>query len=492
MVTVRPAGSSARAGILWSYGTHLLAFVISFGGIVLISRLLTERELGIYAVGFAILGILNVLSSFGVANYLIRDRERELCEGVLATCFTINALLGVAVAAAMFGVGTWGAGLFADPGIARVLVVLSLVPLCGIFDLVPNAMLMRDMRFGAVSLLQLLKGTVITVVMLACGYSGWSYLSPALGAAAGAAVNAVALTVVGWRYVTLRLSLRGGAEIARFTAHIVSAGASPLIAMRLAELVIAQGLGLAALGLYTRASGFAAMVWDYAYGLSTRVIFAQMARDLRERGSLRETFLHATRLLTAVFWPAMAGIAVLSGPLIHTLYGPRWDGAAWPLAILMASQAVGIGFAMTWELCVLTGRTGWQAKVEAGRAAAGLVAIGLGTLISLPAATLGRLVDALIGFAVYRPRLAEMSGASAQETRAAYSGNLLLTAVTIAPSVAVMALNGWSPATSPLALAGAIVAGGLCWLGMLARMRHPLFAEIRGLLPRSARFRVAA
>lgn len=477
-----PRAGSVRLSLAWSYGAHLLVFAVTFAGMVVVSRLLTPRELGIFGVGFAIAGVLSAVSYFGVANFLIR--ERELSPQIIATCFTVNAILSIAIAAALLALGTLGAPLFAGPAIPEVLRLLALMPVFALFEMAPAALMTRDMRFAPLSLLQLGKASVNTTVMIAAAYAGWSFLSPAIGAVAGAGFGALGFSIVGRRGRTLRLSLKGARAVAGFAFHMLAAGGIPIMTARLAELVVAQLLGLAALGVYTRASQLAAIVWDGAYGLSTKVIYVQMAAERRETGTLRVTFLRATRLLSAAMWPVMAGIAVLAGPIVHRIYGPQWDAAALPLAILMGAQCIGIAFAMSWELCVLSERTGWQARVEALRALAGLAALALGAMVSLPAAAAGRLVDALLGLAIYRPRMPEMAGASSAETRQAYAGNAFLALVAIAPAALLMAFRGWSSDTPLVELAGAVAIGGMLWLAGLHATRHPLLAELKALTSR--------
>ena len=479
MAERRSPASSVRASLVWSYGAHLLVFGATFAGMVVVTRLLTPRELGIFGVGFAIAGVLNAVSQFGVANYLIR--EREVTPQVAATCFTVNALISLAIAAALLLLGTLGGGLFDDPAIPAVLRLLAMMPVFGLFEIVPAALMTRAMRFGPLSLLQLGKACANAGVMIAAAYAGWSYLSPAMGAVAGAAFGAIGFSLVGRHEVTLRLSLKGARAVTAFAFHIMSTGGIPILTARLAELVIAQMLGLAALGVYTRASQLAAIVWDGAYGLSTRVIYVQMAAERRELGSTRETFLRATRLLTAAMWPAMAGIAVLAGPIVHRIYGPQWDAAALPLAMLMIAQCIGIAYAMAWELCVLSDRTAWQARVEAGRALIGLAALFAGALVSLPAAAASRIFDALVGLAIYRPKMPEMAGVSAAEARQARAGNVLLAVVAIAPTALLMALREWAFETPLAELAGAIGLGAVLWLAALAATRHPLFGELTAL-----------
>ncbi|HEY1124798.1 MAG TPA: oligosaccharide flippase family protein [Sphingobium sp.] len=470
---------SMRKSLVWNYGAHFLVFAVTLGSTIVVSRLLTPHELGIFSVGIAISGLLGTLSYFGVANYLIRDQA--LSEQTLATGFTVNAIMCLVVGAILWQLGTIGQPLFSDPAIPRVLLWLALVPVIGIFEFLPATLLTREMQFGRTSLLQLGKATFNAVGVVGFAHQGWSYLSPAFGAVIGAAFGALGYSIVGRRHVRLRLSLQGARVLAVFSAQMISAGGIPLVAARIAELIIAQFLGLSALGLYTRASGLAAMVWDGAYGLSTRIIYVQMAAELRDTGSLRETFLRATKLLTAVMWPVMAGIAVLSAPIIQLLYGAGWEGAALPLSILMAGQFVMIGFAMNWELCVLTNRTAWQARTEVTRAVIGLAAFAAGALLSLPAAALGRVVDAVFGYLIYRPRMADMAGATSAEIGDANNGSLVLTPLAIGPAIGLMVVSRWSPAVPMGQIAIAVVAGGALWMFALYATRHPLFKELVSL-----------
>lgn len=471
-----PVQMSVRKALIWNYGVHALIFVVTFGSTIVVSRLLTPYQLGIFGVGIAISGILSTISVFGVANYLIRDHD--LSEQTIKTAFTVNALLCLVVSAAIWLMGAIGHALFADAAIAAVLRLIALIPLFQIFEFLPATLLTRDMQFASTSVMQFGKAAVSAAATIGCALAGWGYLSPAVGAVLAGLFGAAGYTIAGRRYVVLAFSLKGARHIATFAGQMIFAGGVSIIAPRLAELIVAHTLGLSALGLYTRATGLAAMVWEGAYGLSTRVIFIKMSAELRETGSLTAIFFKSTRILTVIMWPAMAGIAVLAGPIVTDLYGARWSGAALPLALIMAGQCVSIGFAMNWELCVLTNRTGWQARVETLRAGAGLVACAIGALFSLPFAAGSRIVEALIGFAVYRPKLAEMANAKPAELAAVYRESVVLTVLAILPVVVTVALARWDYTVAIDRLAAAVLAGVALWLIALRQTRHPLYLEL--------------
>ena len=58
--------TSVRRSLAWSYAANAFAFVVTFGGSVIMARLLTPRELGVFAVATAVIGVLTILTAFGV------------------------------------------------------------------------------------------------------------------------------------------------------------------------------------------------------------------------------------------------------------------------------------------------------------------------------------------------------------------------------------------------------------------------------------------
>src|SRR3954470_20714151 len=106
---------SVRKSLVWAFSGQLLTFAITFGGSVIVARLLSPREMGVYAAAGAISGVISFVTAFGLGAYIIR--ETDLTEIKIASAFTINALLSVVLAAAIFAVSFWGGDFLGDPGV---------------------------------------------------------------------------------------------------------------------------------------------------------------------------------------------------------------------------------------------------------------------------------------------------------------------------------------------------------------------------------------
>ena len=190
------------------------------------------------------------------------------------------------------------------------------------------------------------------------------------------------------------------------------------------------------------------------------------------------------RLLLGLLWPMLFGLAVLAGPIIHNLYGPKWQAAATPLSLLTIATAITVGIGMTAELFILRHQTGRQVRIEGLRAVAGFVMFACGVMISLSAAALAKVAEALVAAMLYRLAMIEMLDGPAGELRRVYVEGLSLSAAATLPSFIAMCWTGWSEKVSLGILAFSIIVGGLLWLALLFRLRHPIAAEMLRLVHR--------
>lgn len=468
---------SVRKSLLWSYGSQAVTVLSSFAASVIAARLLGPRELGIFALASAISALSATFVSFGTQAYLVR--EKEVSRELMRTAFTVNATLNIALALVIMGASWVEATIGGQREVAHILLLLGIAPLFSLFEFLPSTLYVREMTYSVISSINVARVLLSSGGSVALLFAGVGTQSLALGPLAAAIFCAATYTALRWRDVTFRPSFRGFRPVLIFGLQIVSISGVAQMAARASDIILARMLGLPALGLYARASSLANLLFANVYGVATGIIFVRLSKELHETGSLHHTFVRALRLITAVMWPLLIGIAVLARPAITILYGDRWLGAAGPLSILMIWQFIALGFGMNWELFVLRNETARQTKFEAIRAVLGLIAFTIGSLLSISAAALGRVVESATGYLLYRPWIDRMAGTRPGEVERIYGESLLLTVVATAPALVLMTVVGWNPHVSRAALVLAVLLGIIGWGSMLIRRNHPLLAEIR-------------
>lgn len=467
---------SVRRSLAWAFSGQFAALVVGFLGSIVVARLLSPREMGVYAIAMAAQGIVGIFVNFGVGAYVVRDPD--LRPETLDAAFTVNALLAVGLSVILFALSFAGGWLLGAPEAGRVLRVSALGPLIGVAGFRPSAMLQREMRFKATSLIDT-GGVLLTALgTVAFALAGQSYMSPAYSGLLSGVACVLAYSVVGRRHHGFRLSLAGWRPITTFGVRMVSVSGVAVLAMRLSDLVLGRVVGTAALGLYGRASGLSNLIFTNIYGTATRVVFVQLSRDYRETGELKTTFLRGLQLITAFMWPLLAGLAVLARPMIYILYGEKWLAAATPLSLLLIAQFLALCFGMNWELFVLRDETARQTRFEVIRSVVALGIFSLGCLVSLTAAAAGRIAESAIGLLLYYPHVRRLAQTDRGEIPAVFAQSAMLTVAAVAPALLLMIGMGWSERAPAAALAGVVGLGVALWTAVLFALRHPLSDEI--------------
>lgn len=470
---------SIRKSLLWSYGSQAITFVVSFSSSVIVARLLTPREVGIYALATAVSAVLAIFVTFSVHTYLVR--EDRIDRAMLRSVFTVNALLNIVLSLALIGMAFVETRFLRQADVGAVLLLTGVAPLIAIFEFIPTALSMREMRYGLISGVNVVRVLVTSAVTVVLAMRGFGAVGLAIGPLAAGATCAIIYTVARWRDTVFAPSFANFRPIIVFGIQMISISGVAQLANRSCDLILGRLLGLSALGLYSRASNIQALVFGNVYGAATGVIFSHMSRELRERGTVHDTFMTAIRNIIAVMWPLVLGLAILARPVVVNLYGARWLGAALPLSLLMLSLFVALGFGMNWELFVLRKETARQTRFEVVRAILGTGLFAIGCLFGIGWAAATRIIESTIGYFLYRPHMDRLAGTRPGELDRIYGEGLLLSVAATLPALLVMLVYRWSPDTPLLPIVGAVLLGIAAWAGLLVVRRHSLFEEAKRL-----------
>lgn len=464
-----------RKSLAWMGAAQGTFFVLQFTGSVILARLLTPHDMGVYGIALALVGVLAIVQAIGMQSFVVR--EPDITPELLSTAFTINAAISVGLSAAIFILSFAGGRFFQDPGVRDVLQMLTVLPLITAFEFLPAARLEREGRFPLIASIGTAKNLVATVTTVSMAFAGHRYLSMAYGTLAGAAVSLICFNILGRHYVSLRLRLTEWRRALAHGSHMLAISGVTALGGRASEIALGHFAGLAALGLYGRASTLNNLLWENIHIVIGRVLLVDFAQKKQSGQSLRDIYLRAVEILTALLWPAFGGLAVLAGPFIHIVYGEKWGAAAAPLSALAVTAMILVSITQTWEVFVASRETGRQARLEFIRTGIGLAFFVGGALISLTAAAAARAAEAIFALFLYRPHLDRMTDTRFRDFVPIYGRSAALTVAAIGPAILMMLYNGWSPSAPIWQVAGSVVVGMAAWAAMVMATRHPLREE---------------
>lgn len=468
--------SKARRALAWSFTSQYLNTVLQFATTVIISRLLTPAEIGVYslAASFVLLG--HLLRDFGSGQYIIQ--EQELTDDRIRAAFTVTMLSGWLVAAAVFLLAPYAAAFFEHPGVEKVMHLLAvnfaLIP----FGSVTMAYLQRQLRFRRNMLVRVLSSLTGSVTSVSCAFAGLSYISLAWGAVAGSVATIILANLV--RPAGLPL-LPGFKEIPRVLSFASLMSSSSIVTQAgpmLNDMIVGKLLGVTAVGLMSRTRGtlrlFETLVMRGVNPVLTP-LFAEKHRDGHQLGT---SYLYGVTCLSGVQWPFYAGLLVVSHDFINVLFGANWLAISPLIQITCIAVMLRAPTVLANHLFIGTGNVGLLLRRQLIVIPVGVASTFALSHISLMAVVLAGPPIALLWLALVLPQVKRIAGISWRDLLHALRPSAVVAlASTGAVWLAVHAVNWLGVDSSFLRLLAGASLGGGCYLLVLFKTSHPLAAE---------------
>lgn len=349
-------GRTARGAKVVLLG-QIARILLQFASVVVLARLLTPGDYGLFAFAVAIISFGEVFRDFGLSTAAIQSPT--LSRGQRTNLFWVNLGLGVVLAALCWVIApllTRATGHEASSDLARAMSVVFV--LNGALAQY-RADLNRRMRYTALTVSDV-GGTLLGVVTaIVAASAGWGYWALAIQQVAGVtAILVFSMIAAGWlpglpdRHASVRPFARFG--IGMVGTQIVGYGNNYAD-----TLTIGLRFGPVELGVYNRAYQVLMVTLNQLRNPTTTVALPLLARLDVDDPRTDEVLVRGQAALGYTLVAMTAFAAGAAKPIIDLALGPGWEQAVPLFAILSISGAAGtVGFVAYWVFLAraLTGR----------------------------------------------------------------------------------------------------------------------------------------
>ncbi|CAA0123392.1 Lipopolysaccharide biosynthesis protein WzxC [Halioglobus japonicus] len=472
---------SVRRSVTIFFSAKYVELLLGLVSSLILARLLTPEEFGIYSIAASVVIIGYLFRNFGVGQYIVQ--VEELNDGILRSAFTVTLGISWSIGLLLIIAAPWLGDYYENSGIATVLRFLSLNFFLLPFGSIADAVLRRNMSFDKLAVINVSAAFTTLVVGVTAAYQGASYLSIAWAANAST-VTSIALTLffrpAGLPWLPGTSHLR---EVCKFGLKVgmmdlVNRGSDAAT-----ELIIGRAQGLFSLGIYSRAYG-TFWLFEYAFTQGIRpVILPYLSKAKHEKADLGEIYITIVKFTSIFLLPFFVFLGLNAHDIINVMYGDQWTAAG---SILQVLCIAGLFFAPTIffeQLMIAQGRPGQGLRYIVISQVVRVLALVLWVGISLEAAAAALIVWALVKVAlVFSMARQHFSLRPVSFIKALWPA--ILTAFFLA-----LAIWGMTNATStwevPLLR---LVAIGLCaaitWFASIFAFDHPITVEVRNLIIR--------
>ena len=364
-----------RRALFITFFSSNAANVVQFAVTVILSRLLTPAEVGIYSITAVFVAITIVFRDFGVSTYL--QREKDLTPEKTRSALGLLITTSWALAAFLYFASDYVAAYYGQPGIGRALRVLTISFLIVPFASFVSSILARELQAGKAAIATGLGTIAYAVTCITMAYMGFSYMSLAWANVANLAVTLLVYTQLIPAGTSFRPSFKGWRAPAKYGGGAVLGTLVDRLNYSIPDLVLGKISGAAAVGLYSRANGLVALFQQVIGPMVNYSAVPFIASNHHKNNPLTPLISKAISYLTCLAWPAYIVIGLFAEPIIKILYGSQWTPAA-PIVLLICVQAaVRTGFALVQPLLLAIGKPYISAITSGSTAIARLVLIFL-------------------------------------------------------------------------------------------------------------------
>lgn len=352
-------GRRSARGAASTVAGQWVRLVLQMAATVVLARLVSPQQYGLVAMVLALIGVGDALMNLGLSQATVQ--RRDIDNGHVNFFFWLQGFVGLGLTVGCALLAEPIASFYGQPALVPVTLVLGTSFLLNGVAAQHQALLSRQMRFGALALIDVVglgAGVVLAVAMAVTGAGVWALV--ALNLSVPMCRLVLSWRASGWRPGPPRRA-PGVAGMVKFGVNLTVTNILDYSAQNLDNVLIGRFYGAQSLGLYSRAYGLLLLPLRQVTAPLARVAVPVLSYLQDQPQRYRRFFMVALSSVAYVSLPLICLLSALSREVVGVMLGPEWRGAASTFQILaIGGLMVSLRSANGW-LFVSSGRTGQQA-----------------------------------------------------------------------------------------------------------------------------------
>jgi len=465
-----------RRAFLWASAGRYIVMAVNLVTTVIMARLLAPGEYGVSALGTAVFAIAEAIRALGGGAYLIQ--QKELASENIRTTFTVSLIVTfVSTTTIVFLAGPL-TRYFNTPELERYLLVTALGYLMGPFVHPIFALMSRQMAFGTIARISVVTASANAIASIGLAILGFSYMSFAWASVISAAVGML-LCFHFWRdWSIFRPMLSEWRSVITFGVYDSATAVLSQMGESIPYLIFGRILNAEAAGLCQRAVLLCLFPERVILAGVSAVALPAFSKQVREGRGVKDGYLHAIELITAVQWPALILLVLLANPIVSILLGRQWLEVVSLVQILGVALLFSFPVGLHYPTLVAVGAIRYMPPLVVLQSIVSIALLTFAAQRGLRAAALSTLL--IVPFNVFISVLLVRHFVDFRwsEFAASTRKSAVISVLSAAGPLTIVFASGWS---TDMSIGAAIFAVAICaigWIGGLWLTRHPLLHEL--------------
>lgn len=327
---------SVRSGTRMVSASQAALQIVRMLVAILLARLLDPRDFGIVAMAYVVVEFIDIFKDFGTKAAVVQRREFDA--RFASSVFVVNITMGAGLMLLIVAGAPLVALFYGESEVRPVLQVLGCVVAVSSLGMVHQAYLHRNLQFGRIAILNVTIALTNAIVSVSFALAGWGVWALVFGNLAGSIVT----NLLAWHLSDLVLvrhfSWDHIREIRSFSLNLSGSHLFGFATKNVDKIIIGRWLGPTSLGHYNIAQRILMYPVRSVTHVIVEVLFPAMSRIQDDNAAIARGYIRATSGIALLTFPAMMGVALVAGPFVRGVLGPRWEPA---IAVIVLVAPVG-------------------------------------------------------------------------------------------------------------------------------------------------------
>jgi O-antigen/teichoic acid export membrane protein len=346
----------------WSTLAQVSARVMTPLIFVVVARLLTPSDYGVFAMAGFVIAFASVFWTAGLTKTLIQKHDDINSSANI--CFWTNLIIALFLYAIIFVSSRSIAIVFKDIRIEEVLKVTSLVIIISSMCSVQSALFQKVLNFKILFWTTIITTGLPAFASIPLAYHGYGYWALVIGQIIGNIAQLIVLWVSSdWR-PGFEYNIAIAKEMFSFSAWVMGEDILVYINTWIDSIILGIYLGAYDLGLYRTGTQLVILIFGVLIQPVLPVLYSSFARIKEDKAKVKNMMLKATKIIVLYTLPASLGLYIVAKPISSIILGPKWHGVEAVIAICAIASCLTSLITANSEAYRATGRPEVNTKLQ--------------------------------------------------------------------------------------------------------------------------------
>ena len=322
-------------GLKWSLIGTIINLIIQISSGIVLARLISPSDFGIYAMTFAILVISRSIIDSGLYQALIQKKEAD--EVDFSLVFHFNFIISLIISLLLY--------FFSDPiqnfynysQIGILVKFLSIIVLIESFSIIQRASLIKNIRFDLITKIETSSKLIslsISIIMAYYDYGIWSLLCKDL---LFSFFTTLSYWLVNPVKILFKIPYNRIKSLFQFGFKVFIADQIESMSNQMAQIIIGKKFLAADLGFFNKAEEFQQLFSQVIIVSINKVMFPSLVQIQEDNIKLKDKYKLLLETSMFLLFPLLFCVILISEEMILFLIGDNWIESVFYFKLLCIS-----------------------------------------------------------------------------------------------------------------------------------------------------------